>query len=227
MKPGHSRHLRRKLLHFGLSILVLLAFALIWNSGQFREGLDIERIIFALRQAGQDYGLPVAIAGFALASILAVPLLFLTILSIVAFGPILGSITTLVGGGIGSAVSFSLGRRLGQEVVHHLAGSRVNVISERLGRRGILAAAALRMIPLAPFAIVNMIAGTSHIRLRDFLIGSAIGMTPGTIVFALFVDKLDSALRNPGASSLVLVGLTLLLIIVGVWIAKKWIARLE
>ena len=83
------------------------------------------------------------------------------------------------------------------------------------------------MVPLAPFAIVNMIAGTSHIRLRDFLIGSAIGMTPGTIVFALFVDQLDSALRNPGTSSLVLVGSTLLLIIVGIWIAKKWIARLE
>ncbi len=227
MTPSHPRHLRRKLVTFGLSILVLLVFALIWNSGQFREGLDIEHVIFALRQAGQDYGLPIAIAGFALASILAVPLVFLTILSIVAFGPILGSITTLVGGGIGSAISFSIGRRLGEEVVRQLAGNRVNAISERLGHRGILAAAALRMVPVAPFAIVNMIAGTSHIRLRDFLIGSMLGMTPGTIAFALFVDNLHAALSNPGQGSLVLVGLTLLLIILGVWIAKKWIIHLD
>ena len=227
MESKHPRRLRRKLVIFSLAILTLLVLALIWNSGQFRQGIDIEGIVSTLRQAGQDYGLPVAIAGFTLAAILAFPLIFLTILSIVAFGPILGSITTLVGGGIASAISFIIGRKLGEDVVRHLAGNRVNAISERLGRRGILAAAALRLVPVAPFAIVNMIAGTSHIRLRDFLIGSSLGMMPGTLVFALFVDKLDSALRNPGPSSFVLAGLTLLLIIAGIWAAKIWVVRLK
>lgn len=227
MNPGHPHHLRRKLIVFGLSILALLALTIAWKWGPLRAELDIPHVVATLRQAGETHGPLAAIAGFALASILAVPLIFLTIVSMIALGPVLGSITTLVGGAAGSLVSFAIGRRLGEDVVRHLAGERINTISVRLGRRGILAAAALRLVPVAPFAIVNMIAGTSHIRLRHFLIGSTLGMTPGTVIFALFVDQLAAAVEKPGPASLVLLALTLVLIIVGVWLARKWLARLN
>jgi uncharacterized membrane protein YdjX (TVP38/TMEM64 family) len=227
MPAERSSRLRRKLLLFGLSILVLLLLALFWNWNRLGAGAGLEQVVDFIRRVGSGYGPLVAIAGFALASIVAVPLIFLTIVSIVALGPILGTITTLVGGGLGSLASFAIGRRLGAEAIRHLAGERVNAISERLGRSGILTAAALRLVPVAPFAVVNMIAGTSHIRLRDFLVGSTLGMTPGTLIMALLVDQLSEAIRNPGPASLLLAALTLLLIIVGTWLTKAWLAKLD
>lgn len=80
----------------------------------------------------------------------------------------------------------------------------------------------MRLVPLAPFAILNMIAGSSHIRLRDFLIGSTLGMIPATTFMALFVDRLLAAVLTPSADSLVLVGLTLALIVGGAWLARRW-----
>lgn len=226
MPPDGHSHLRRRLIAFGLVLLALLLLTLAWNWGPLRAGLDIPQVVATLRRAGEHYGLFVAIAAFALASILAVPLVFLTLVSLVALGPVLGSLTILAGGTLGSAVSFSLGKRLGAEALRHLAGERINRISERLGRSGILAAAALRLVPIAPFAIVNMVAGTSHIRLRDFLIGSAMGMTPGTVFFALFVEQMVEAFERPGPASLMLLAATIALIMLGIWLAKRWLARL-
>lgn len=227
MPPDGHAHLRRRLCAFGLVLLVLLLLTLLWNWGPLRAGLDIPQVVAALRQAGERYGVFAAIAAFALASILAVPLVFLTLVSLVALGSVYGALTILAGGALGSAVSFSLGKRLGAEVLRQLAGERIRRISERFGRSGILAAAALRLVPIAPFAIVNMVAGASHIRLRDFLIGSAIGMTPGTLFFALFIEQTVEVFERPGPASLILLVATFILIVVGVWVAKKWAGRLD
>jgi len=75
-----------------------------------------------------------------------------------------------------------------------------------------------RMLPLAPFTVVNVVAGASHIGLRDFLLGTAIGMLPGTLATVVFVDRIMEALRTPSAGTLIslalvaaaLVGLALL-----------------
>jgi uncharacterized membrane protein YdjX (TVP38/TMEM64 family) len=222
MGNNEEYRLRRNLYLLVALVLALLGLALAWKWSPLQSWLDIDRIVGTLRQMGQEFGPLAAIAGFTLASILAVPLVFLILVSIVAFGPLAGSLYLLAGATIGSAISYGVGNRLGQTAVRHLAGKRVNAISERLARRGILAAIAIRLIPAAPFAVVNMIAGSSHIRLRDFLIGSTLGMMPGIVVMALFVDRILAAVQNPGPSSLVLALLAAVLILAGAWGAKVW-----
>lgn len=61
----------------------------------------------------------------------------------------------------------------------------------------------VRMLPLAPFTVVNVVAGASHIGARDFMIGTAIGMTPGIIATVVFVDRIAEAVRNPGIGAFV------------------------
>lgn len=218
--------LRRHLYLLATLMLALLGLALAWSFTPLRDWLDVERVVGSLRQLGEHFGPGAAIAGFALGCISAVPLTFLTLVSIVAFGPLTGAIYALVGATIASVVSYGVGRVLGREAIRHLAGERINDISVRLARRGIVAAIAMRLVPLAPFAILNMIAGSSHIRLRDFLIGSTLGMIPATTFMALFVDRLLAAVLTPGPESLVLAGLTLVLIAGGAWFARRW-ARKE
>ena len=116
----------------------------------------------------------------------------------IAFGPLLGALYALAGALASACVTYGVGRCLGRDTVRRLAGARLNRVSQQLARRGILAIAVVRLLPLAPFTIVNVIAGASHIALRDFLLGTLIGMTPGILATVVFVDRILEAARHPG-----------------------------
>ena len=63
--------------------------------------------------------------------------------------------------------------------MRRFAGRRVNAVSRRLSQHGLWAMTLLRLLPIAPFSVVNLVAGASEMRLRDFLLGSLLGMLPG------------------------------------------------
>ena len=138
----------------------------------------------------------------------------LTALAIsLVFGPWLGPLYTIVGATASAALTFGIGRKLGRETVRRLAGGRVNDLSRRLAKRGLLAIAFVRLLPIAPFSIVNVVAGASHIRWSDFLLGTIIGLLPGIATTTFFVDRAIAALRHPGADTLGLLALALALIV--------------
>lgn len=213
----------RRLRALAALLVILIGLAIAWKWTPLREWLDIERVVDTMQATGRRFGLLAAIAAFAAACIAVVPLTFLTLVTIVAFGPVDGFICTMAGASIGGAVSYWMGRLLGREVVERLAGERVNLLSHRLAGRGLLAVAAVRLVPIAPFAVVNLIAGAFHIRFRDFIVGNALGMTPGTIAMALFLDQIVAALKTPGTGSIALVVLTLALIVLGGWALQRWV----
>ncbi len=123
---------------------------------------------------------------------------------------------------LGAAQSFLFGRWLAQEAISRVAGPRVRYISQRLGHRGVLSSIALRLVPVAPFALVNMVAGASTIRLRDFLFGSAIGMLPLVLVSAVFAEQIVNAATRPGWLTLLFVGITLALLVGGSAVLRRW-----
>jgi uncharacterized membrane protein YdjX (TVP38/TMEM64 family) len=222
--PHAAAHSLKWKLILLLSVLAgLIALAAAWSWSPLRHWLDIERIVSTLQILGQSYGVYAAILAFAVALSLAVPLTFLTLVTLVAFGPVAGFFYTMVAAMVGATVSYGLGLLLGREVVQRLGGERVNNISQRLANRGILAVVAIRMVPVAPFAVINMIAGASHIRLRDLLLGTAIGMTPGTLVMVLFIDQIIEAMKRPSSATALMGVLMLALIAAGVWGFRRWL----
>lgn len=174
----------------GAAVLLTLAF----SQGALQHWLSPQAIIDLLRQSGAAVGILPAMAVFAVASVLAVPLSVMTPLFIMAFGPVNGLACAMCGGLLGSAVSYGIGKALGHQAICQLAPDSFMAVSRRLEQRGILAALLLRLIPVAPFAVINMVAGASPIRLRDFLIGSTLGMIPAMAFITLFVDRLMAAL---------------------------------
>ena len=186
------RHLRRRFRLFGLLLLALIVLALAWAFSPLRETLDVGRGVALLRQQGAALGPLVGIAGFALASILAVPLTFLTLITVIAYPPWEAYCCCVVGACIGATISYVLGNKLGAEFVRRLAGASVLRVSQRLGKRGLLAVMIIRLLPVAPFAIINMLIGVSHIRLRDLLLGTVIGISPGLLLMIFFLDRIAS-----------------------------------
>ncbi|BDT66078.1 hypothetical protein os1_02300 [Comamonadaceae bacterium OS-1] len=215
--------MRWRVLGLVVVVVALVGLAVAWSASPLRQWLDADRIVGALRHLGASFGPVAAVLGFALASTLVVPLGFLTLVALVAFGPWLGMATTFAGALLGAVASYGLGHLLGNPVLQKLGGERVNTVSRRLAERGLLAVIAVRMVPIAPFAIVNMVAGASHIRLRDMVLGTALGMAPGTVVMAFFVEQIVAAFRQPGPLAVAIVLGLLALIGVGGWAARRWL----
>jgi uncharacterized membrane protein YdjX (TVP38/TMEM64 family) len=93
-------------------------------------------------------------------------------------------------------------------------------------RRGLLAMTAVRLVPIAPFAVVNMVAGAIRIRLWHFMVGTAIGILPGTLVATLFGDQLFAGLRDPRAiDPMSIVALLALgaLLTGATWMVRRWL----
>ena len=90
--------------------------------------------------------------------------------------------------------------RTGLRLSPHYGAGKLNwllrheteVIAAR--ERGVLTIITLRIVPVAPFTVINIIAGISEIRLRDFAIGSFIGMVPGVMAISLLADRIIASL---------------------------------
>jgi uncharacterized membrane protein YdjX (TVP38/TMEM64 family) len=114
----------------------------------------------------------------------------------------MGAAYCIVGGELSALACFAAGHFLGRDTVRRLAGDRINAISGKLAERGILTMVTLRIVPVAPFSIVNLVAGVSEIRLRDFAIGNLIGMLPGIVAVAFVTDRALTSLRDPSWSTI-------------------------
>lgn len=218
-----DKRLRLRLALLIVMLLALLGLASAWGWSPLRQWLDATRIVSAMAQMGQSVGPLAAILGFALALTLAVPLTFLTLVAIVAFGATAGLFYIIAGAILGASISFGLGVILGREVVQRLGGARVNQVSQRLAKHGVLSVIAIRLLPIAPFAIVNMIAGATHLRLRDLLVGTAIGITPGVLGMIFFTGQLVETLKNPSPFTWAIAVGMLTLIVLGIWGLQRWL----
>jgi uncharacterized membrane protein YdjX (TVP38/TMEM64 family) len=217
--------LRRRLVALGAVLALLAALAAAWSWTPLRDWLDLELLVGGLQQLGERFGPLAALLVFALAVATAVPLTLLTLVAVAAFGPWNGAACALPGALLGAALSYGVGMALGREAVARLAGARVNTISARLARRGLLAIVALRLAPVAPFPIVNMVAGASQIRLRDLLLGTAIGMAPSTLFIMFFTERIMAAFSQPSGFGYALLAGSLLLLAAGAWGARRWLRR--
>lgn len=215
MSRGTSTALRRKLFALLLVLLGLVVVLTAFSASPLRAWLDIPSAVQVLRHHGEVVGPLVAIAAFAGACVVGVPVTFLTLVVIIAFGPLPGVGMTLLAAAIGGSTSYGVGRLLGREAVDRLAGERVALLNRRLEHRGLLAVALIRLVPAAPFAVVNMAIGVSHISLRQFVIGSTLGMLPGASAMALFVDQIVRSFETPGMTGVVGAVLLVLLVVGG------------
>ena len=73
--------------------------------------------------------------------------------------------------------------------------AHVDRLSRQLRVGGRQAMFAVRLLPLAPFAAVNVVAGAIRFPLRDFLLGTLCAIAPGTLALAVIGDAAADAIR--------------------------------
>ncbi|MEO8630340.1 MAG: VTT domain-containing protein [Betaproteobacteria bacterium] len=220
-----SLHTRRwpRLLLIALLALVPLSLAAGWKWTPLNHLLDIAALADVVDDVkDRRTALLWVIGGYLIGGVIAAPVTVLNIVTILVFGPIRGAAYALLSATLSGLLTYGMGHWFGRRIVERLGSGYVGRISERLGRSGILAVFIVRLLPIAPFTFVNMIAGASHIRLRDFALGTLFGLMPGILVIALFLDRLTAAVRAPGWASLASLGVLLVVIAVGVAAVRRW-----
>jgi uncharacterized membrane protein YdjX (TVP38/TMEM64 family) len=221
--PEATRPAARRMTRIAILVLLLATLAAAWRWTPLREWLDLASLVAIADKLEQAPFTPLAVVGaYVLAGLLVMPVTVLIAVTGIVFGPFFGTLYALGGAVASAAVTYAIGRRLGRDTVRRLAGDRLNRISKRLARRGVIAIAVLRLLPLAPFTIVNVVAGASHIGLRDFILGTVIGMAPGILATVVFVDRILEAVRNPGIGTFVsLAAVAGLLVAVAVVVRRR------
>jgi len=121
------------------------------------------------------------------------------------FGPWLGILYGGAGTVSSGLVMYFIGGRLGREALYRMLGERWRHGLEGLRKRGLLAVVTFRLLPIAPFTLVNLAAGASGIRFVDFLIGTVIGMLPGLVLVSIMGDRIIRILVEPSAGDIAIV----------------------
>lgn len=139
----------------------------------------------------------VALACFVVGGLVVFPVNLLMAATIVVFGPLAGAAYALLGSVLGAAAVYEVGHRLPLRVARRLLGDRGERLRGRIVGHGILAVAVVRIVPVAPYSVVGFVAGAARIHRGDYLIGTALGMLPGVLLYALFVDRARAVLLDP------------------------------
>ena len=203
-------------------LVFLIAMTLIWRFSPLADEIN-QDLISNLTETIKNlpFSPLLILLGFTMASVFAFPVTLLIIATVVTFGPWWGSFYALTGSLLGALSGFAIGQVAGKSFIERLTGSALNRLSRRLAKRGILSIITVRIIPVAPFAVINLIAGASHIRLRDFVIGSVLGLLPAVITLALFSHSLIETLKHPEPDQfLILAGIIALVIALTIGLKK-------
>lgn len=189
-------------------------------------GVDSERTLEGwLGAARGPWSLPVAVAAFAALAFIGTPQIVLIAAAVVAFGPVTGAAYSWVGTMVSSLVGFGLGRTAGAGALERFSGESVRRFMDLVGRNGFLASLIVRLVPSAPFIVVNMAAGVTPMRVLDFAAGTGVGIVPKIALTAFAGASIVQLMRGEiGRHWVELAAVAAVWLALG-WYARRWLRR--
>ncbi len=184
---------------------LFVGLAIAWHYPPLSDIADLSSIRPMLLSFAQEPWAPLLVIGiYLIAGLLAFPVTLLIAATAAAFGPFLGFAYAAVGALASAVVTYAVGAVMGRETLKGLIGPRVNRVRQRIARGGVLAIAAIRLVPLAPFTLVNLAAGASDIRLTTYVAGTILGLLPGLLMLSALGHQIMRILSAPTAGEFAL-----------------------
>jgi len=220
------RPARRTLLTLASIVIAALLLAAGWRWTPLGEWIDLKAAIGQLGSLRGEWLAPLVVTLiYIVAGLLIFPVTLLIIATGVTFGAVHGFAYALLGAEASALVNYAIGHHLGHRTIRNLSNRWASRISRRLARQGLLAIITLRVIPVAPFSVINLVAGASHIRHRDFALGTLLGMAPGTLALTVFSDQVVAAVTAPGALRFAALLILALSIAAATWWLSRWLLK--
>ena len=165
------------------------------------------------------------LGAFVVGGLVVFPINLLIGTAIVVFGPIVGGVIALLGSVASATVLHRIGRSFPEHVWTRFAGRHAENLRERIARHGVFAVAVVRLLPVAPYSVVSVAAGVADIRLAPYLAGTALGMAPGIVLYALFIDRARAVIADPRPLSWAMLGFAIVLIVALGWLVRRLAQR--
>jgi len=195
---GAGRRLGSGARLIGISILGAVGLALVWRFTPL-AGIVTPKAIVALTQSLADYWwTPLAvILLYTPASLVMFPRWLITLAAVAVFGPWAAFAYAMLGVVLAAVCGYAAGKLASLDTVRRTAGTRIHQLTRLLRRRGLIAVTLIRLVPIAPFIVVNLMMGAMRIRLHHFVIGTALGMLPGLLATTVLGDRLAATIFEP------------------------------
>ncbi len=163
----------------GLAIAILF-----WGIGQ----LPINEWISAFEGVLKGLGVMAPILYFCVYIISCIALLpgsALTLLAGAIWGVVKGTILVSVSSVAGATVACLIGRYFAREKVEKQMEKfpKFKAVADSLGEGGLKLVTLVRLSPAFPFNLLNYMMGVTRVKLKDYVLGSWIGMFPGTVMY--------------------------------------------
>ena len=221
--PEHGGLSWRRVKAGVLAFVGIGALLAIWSLTPIADLLDPEALGAWLRSMREaPWAGYAVVAGYVVGGLLFFPVTALVLATAITFGPVFGLLYALSGVLLSAAAGYGVGRFAGKQWLRRFFGERFRRMGRRFARRGIVGVAAVRIVPAAPFTLVNFAAGSLYVRFLDYMLGTVLGTVPGIAVLALTGERLEHLIRQPTALNVTLV-ILLILLWLGVGVALQWL----
>lgn len=135
------------------------------------------------------------------------------------FGTWIGAPLALLSASVGATLAFLMARYVFRDVIQHHFSARMAAIDAGVKRDGAFYLLTLRLVPVFPFFVINLLMGLTAIRTVTFFWASLLGMAPGTAIYANAGTQLGALTGLSDVLSPALIGSFALLA------AFPWLAR--
>ena len=216
--------LRHALMIAGI-VAAIAGIAVLWAFTPMRHWLDIDRLSAVVdRFADSPLAPLIVVLMFVIGGLLVIPVNALTAVTILVFGPVAGAIYSLIGCTASAVVLYEIARRIPMQRLRNRTGARMQRFHHHLVRHAVWAVALVRLVPVAPYSIVCLLLGTTAIRRAPYIAGTGLGMLPGIVVNAFFIDRVIAAIRHPSMTTVALLALAVLAIAALALLVRKHFA---
>jgi phospholipase D1/2 len=194
-----------------IAVLLVAVLVLAWRYTPLAMLARPELLATWLEELSTEpWAIVAALGAFLIGGLVAFPVTVLIAGTAAAFGTFVGLGVASVGALASALLTYTIGRVAGAGPLSRLLGSRVARISETIAAHGIPAITAIRLLPIAPFTLINLVAGAARIPVGDYIAGTALGLAPGLLLMSALGRQVFEVLRDPSGDKLLLFGLLVL-----------------
>ncbi|MGK7888687.1 MAG: TVP38/TMEM64 family protein [Leptolyngbyaceae cyanobacterium] len=218
MMPLHPWFTRHRLIILGMAIASCLAVLIrhtvpsTWWRSLLDRGIWVQMFDYH-----PTWGVILFLIAHTMAAVIGVPGTFLVVIGGVVFGLVWGTIWSVVGATLGAIAAFCLARYCLRHWVerrwsHHKIFQTLDKLLHQSELNCVLA---IRFAPISPFSVVNFLFGLTRVPLRTYVVGTSVGIIPGTLAYTWLGVAGHEAWSGHGLMPLILAlgGLALLSVI--------------
>jgi pyruvate/2-oxoglutarate dehydrogenase complex dihydrolipoamide dehydrogenase (E3) component/uncharacterized membrane protein YdjX (TVP38/TMEM64 family) len=219
----------KKIVFVSLIVAAVISFfALGFNEYLSLEGVKQLQVDLASWRADRPVLLAMILfSSYVLIAALSLPgAAVMTLLVGAIFGLGWGLLIASFASSIGATLAFLMTRYVLRDTIQRRFGERLKSINDGVTREGSFYLFSLRLVPVFPFFLINMLMALTPIKLRQFYWVSQLGMLPGTLVYVNAGSQLSELTSLSGILS---PSLLFSFVLLGVFplIAKKALAWLS